>query len=171
MKICKECKIEKPLTEYYGNGSATECKDCAKKRVKLRTEELKKNPEWVEKEKIRAREKYYRLGYREKHKPSLIDKKRINQLHKQNFPEKFKARNASQRIQKSKKENHLHHWSYNQSHWKEVFELSNSEHSKAHRYMIYDQEFMMYRRTDTMELLDTREKHQDYIFNTIKDKL
>ena len=37
------------------------------------------------------------------------------------------------------------------------------DHNTAHRFIIYDQERMMYRRIDTLELLDTKEKHYDFI--------
>ena len=60
------------------------------------------------------------------------------------------------------KENHLHHWSYNKEHWKDCIELSEKEHNLAHRYMIYDQERMMYRDLDGI-LLDTKEAHLEYL--------
>ena len=34
---------------------------------------------------------------------------------------------------------------------------------KAHRFLIYDQERMMYRRYDTNVLLDTKEAHETFI--------
>ena len=60
------------------------------------------------------------------------------------------------------KGNHLHHWSYNNGHEKDVIELPLAAHYKAHRYMIYDPEQMMYRKLDGI-LLDTRDSHVAYI--------
>lgn len=56
-----------------------------------------------------------------------------------------------------------HHWSYNKEHAKDVIFLSKADHYKAHRFIIYDQERMMYRRCDTLELLDTKESHLEFI--------
>ena len=56
---------------------------------------------------------------------------------------------------------HLHHWSYNQEDWLDVIQLSIKEHHFLHRYIIYDQERMMYRGLDGV-LLDTKEKHLKY---------
>ena len=38
MKVCKECKVEKPLTDYYvhketSDGHLNKCKECVKQRV------------------------------------------------------------------------------------------------------------------------------------------
>ena len=93
MKTCKECKIKKDFSEFYGVQG--ECKECTKKRVSLREKKLREeNPDWHEKEKERAREKYHRLNYKEKHKPSAEKKKEIIDRYNSNHPEKRKAKNA-----------------------------------------------------------------------------
>ena len=79
-KICFKCNIDKPLSDYYkhkqmGDGHLNKCKDCTKKDTKERADELLKDPDWVEKEQARHREKYHRLDYREKHKPTPKQKK------------------------------------------------------------------------------------------------
>ena len=51
----------------------------------------------------------------------------------------------------------------------DVIELSILEHNKLHRYIIYDQERMMYRRCDNNVLLDTKEAHL-FFYNTLKSK-
>ena len=200
-KVCFKCEIEQPITEFYKHakmedGHLNKCKNCTKKDTKEREKILRSNPEWVEKEKKRAREKYHRLysnnsdknldseynvifmKKEEYVKHSKIvkqqwnilnrDKKRIyNNLYKNKYPEKYIARNKSKRLP-CEKGNQLHHWSYNEEHYKDVIELSVSDHALLHRNMVYDQERMMYRNTDGI-LLDTKESHIELI-NKLKQQ-
>lgn len=165
-KICFKCGVDKPLTDYYphkrmGDGHLNKCKECTKKDTKERADILLNNPEWVEQEQARHREKYYRLGYKEKHKPSADDKKKVMSAHWDKYPEKKAARSHVPNIKSAN--GHLHHWSYNEIHFKDVIDISTKNHYKAHRFIIYDQERKMYRRIDNNELLDTREKHIEWI--------
>lgn len=167
-KICIKCNVKKPISEYYGVQG--DCKSCVKERVKKRREELSKNPDWVEKEKRRHREKYHRLGYKEKHKPSSEKRRETMKKYRERYPEKYKAKNATQKLPRENN-SELHHWSYNDEHHTCVIELSTRDHNIAHRFMIYDQERMMYRRCDNGELLDTREKHEKFINARIQEEL
>lgn len=63
-----------------------------------------------------------------------------------------------------------HHWNYNRDHYKDVIWLTKKHHMKAHRFIIYDQEQMKYRRFDTGELLDTKERHENFIRHCIESK-
>jgi len=151
------------------DGHLNKCKDCTKKDSDKREKELRKNPNWVEKEKTRAREKYYRLGYKEIHKPSFENKKETMKRYNEKYPEKRKAKNINK--QKATTEgNELHHWSYSFENATSVIELTTRQHSKAHRFIYYDQERMMYRRIDNNELLDSKEKHEDWIMWCIINK-
>jgi hypothetical protein len=152
------------------DGHLGKCKDCTKKDSDKREKELRKNPEWLEKEKIRGRDKYFRLGYKNIYKQSKESKKMSITKHRNLYPEKYLAKNASQHFKKENKGNHWHHWSYNKQHYKDVIELSILEHNKLHRYIVYDQERMMYRRCDNNQLLDTKEMHIEF-YNTLKSKL
>ena len=165
-KICFKCNLLQPLSNYYkhkrmGDGHLNKCKDCTKKDTKNRHGVLIQDAEWVLKEQKRHREKYYRLGYKEKHKPSFESKKKYIEKYKNAYPEKYKALMKSNRIVSVN--GHNHHWSYNEEHYKDVIDLTPKDHAKAHRFIVYDQERMMYRRFDTNELLDTRQKHEDFI--------
>jgi hypothetical protein len=170
-KICFKCNIDKPLSEYYvhpqmGDGHLNKCKDCTKKDTQNRTNILMKSPEFVQSEKDRGRLKYHRLGYVNKYKPTKESKKEIMRRYYEKYPEKKIAGIVSQRIFPRIKGNNMHHWSYNKEHLKDVIELSVKDHNTAHRFIIYDQERMMYR-TLNGELLDTKERHIEYINKVI----
>ena len=67
MKKCRKCNKLKPLDSYYkhkkmSDGHLNICISCTKKRISEREKKLRENPEWVEKEKERGREKNHRLG-------------------------------------------------------------------------------------------------------------
>lgn len=171
-KVCFKCNIEKPLTEYYkhkymADGHLNKCKICTKKDTSKRTKELISTPEGLEKERKRHREKYYRLNYKEKHKPDYESKKKTMERYNKKYPEKVKCKNISQRIKPKKKGNHLHHWSYNLEHAKDVIELSVSDHNKIHRFLKYDKKTFMYKDLSG-NLLDSRIEHENYINKVIR---
>lgn len=156
MKECTECGDIKDYGEFYG--VSAKCKECTKKRVRERERRLRaSDPDFVEKEKKRSREKYHRLGYREKQYE--WDKKRpwVNSSTYKNL----------HRDKKAKPGNELHHWSYNEEHLADVFEFTASDHGKIHRYIKFDNEKLMFR-TLNGELLDTKAKHLEY-YKSIKD--
>ena len=157
MKVCIKCKVKKEKSEFYPTQG--DCKDCVKARVKARTDILKQDPEWLEKERLRGREKYHRLGCK---KPSPSQKKKAMDTYIAKFPEKAASRSMSSHLKPQVKGNHLHHWSYNDEHFKSVIELSVSDHNLLHRYIIYDQERRMYRNLQG-SLLDTKESHIEII--------
>jgi hypothetical protein len=166
MKRCFKCGKEKGIDEFYkhpamGDGHLGKCIECAKRDVKERADRLSQDQSYIIKERKRGREKYYRLGYREKHKTNSIDKKISMKKYIEKYPEKQRARCVSQKI-KAPDGLEKHHWSYSEKHNKDVLFLTVQDHSRLHRYMIYDQERMMYRTTDGV-LLDSREKHEKHL--------
>jgi len=168
MKKCFRCGLEKPLSEFYkhskmADGHLNKCKDCAKKDVSDRYIEKSEDASFLEKERARGREKFRRL-YAGKGSADPVASKK----YKEKYPEKRKAHLAAQRLKEDGKENH--HWSYLEEHHLDVIFLTKKNHNKAHRFIIYDQERKMYRRTDTNELLDTKERHDKYIRDCILNK-
>jgi hypothetical protein len=173
-KICFKCLVDKPLSDYYkhaqmGDGHLNKCKVCTKKDTKDRHNILLNDPNWVESEQKRHREKYYRLSYKDKHRPTPEQKRVVMKRYTDKYPEKTFANSATQRMFREDGYE-LHHWSYNKEHWRDVIHITYKNHYKAHRFIIYDQERMMYRRIDNNELLDTKEKHEEWIFWCIKNK-
>lgn len=139
-----------------GDGHLNKCKDCTKKDTKDRLEIKLSDPEWYEGEKERHREKYYRLGYRERHKPTKENKKVTQSRYYEKYPEKTKRPTS-----KTPPGMNAHHWSYLPENIKNTILISTKDHYKLHRNIQYIQELMCYV-SKNGNLLDTREKHVKY---------
>lgn len=170
MKKCFKCGIEKELTGFYKHkqmldGHLNKCIDCTKNDVKIRYNELSSDELFIEKERKRGRNKYHRL-YEGTGKAKPDNIRRYHSL----YPEKKKAYSMSGKIISPQPGLEKHHWSYNEEHYKDLIFITKKHHMKAHRFIVYDQERMMYRRYDTNELLDTKEKHESFILFCIENK-
>ena len=168
-KKCFKCGKLKDVNDFYihprtSDGHLGKCKKCSKQDSQNTYYRKIVNPVWAESERIRNREKAKRLG--KTWKQPNAEQERIWQLnYREKYPEKIKAKNGAQYINHTTGY-HNHHWSYLKEHYKDVIELSASNHAKIHRYIKYDQERMMYRKLDGV-LIDSRESALKY-YDTLK---
>ena len=158
-KVCiAECGLEKPITEFYKHprmsfGVDSKCKDCVKQRTKLRHHKLmEENPNFLEEERERHKEKYHRLGYKESQKEWDKNKPWKNTSTYKNL----------RRTLSIPREFELHHWNYNDEYLKDVFILNIRDHKVLHRSLLLDLEKRVFYLEDGT-YLDTKEKHAEYI--------
>lgn len=166
MKKCIKCTKEQTIDNFYkhkqmSDGHINKCKNCCIKESKIHKLECIKDDNWLKNERLRNREKYYRLNYKDSQKPTNKKAKLYKDNYRVKYPEKYLAKMATQRLEK-KEGYQLHHWSYLEEHYKDIISLSIKDHAIAHRYLIYDQERCQYRSLEGV-LLDSKESHNQYI--------
>jgi len=134
------------------DGYLGKCKVCTKKDSSIRLEILISNPDGLEKERKRHREKYEKLNYKEMQKIWDKDKpwkklpiyKNLNK--KLNVPKGFE----------------IHHWNYNDKYLEDVFIMPIKQHRQSHRFLTLEISKKMF--TDLNgDLLATKENHKNYL--------
>ena len=157
-KKCFKCGNILPLDCFYKHnqmkdGHLNKCIDCAKKDVTKKYFENIKIKEYVEKERIRCREKYKRLGYVNSNKKEYLNKHILKSCHRFIKCRGYEIKNKE-----------LHHWNYLYPH--SMFILSRRQHKLIHKNITYSQELNCFITKDNI-LLDTKEKHNLYIIDTL----
>lgn len=159
MKTCFKCKIEKPLNEFYKHpkmldGHVNKCKVCNKKDVTENYFKKSENPEVVAKERLRCKDKYKRLNYKELQKK--WDEKRA-------WKKESILKNLNKKL-KIEKGFECHHWNYNSDFFESVFILEIKQHKKAHSFLIFDYNLKIFK-TDKGEYLNTKTEHLNYLMS------
>jgi hypothetical protein len=167
-KKCFKCGNEYPISQFYkhkqmADGYLNKCKGCTKEDASFHLKRrIASSPIFLEKERARGRAKYHRL-----YSPNASGELRTSKNpYEKKFPEKEPARKRASSV-KAPVGHEKHHWSYIVSDGADVIFLTPEQHKKAHRFLVYDQERMMYRNLDGV-LLDTRGRHETYIRHMIE---
>ena len=164
MKKCIKCNVDKDLAQFYKHkgmkdGRLNKCKDCCKKESRDNQYLKSQDEEWVLKERERSRDKYHRLNYSEKQK---------DQVKKYPWKKSFKIKNLNRNL-KVPKGFECHHWNYNDDYLEDVFILDKKTHSRLHTKMYLDLDLKIFISKEDNILLDTREKHSDFIDKFLKE--
>lgn len=132
------------------DGHLNKCIDCTKADEKQRYYKNRENDAYVEKERLRGREKYLRLGYVNKCS-EMQRAKKAKFIGLRGARKKFKL-NLPRQIE-------LHHWNYNIL--TEVIALDRRLHKRVHSLMAFDMDkgYYIYEGRP----LDTIEKHLEIV--------
>lgn len=161
-KRCFKCGRELPLSSFYkhpqmGDGHLNKCKDCTKQDVRKDYDRKSGNPNWVEKERARGREKYHRLGY-------VSRRTERKQIKEKMFKQMKTVRKVINSCLTPDKE--LHHWNYNQRY--SLIALDKRLHHRLHSVIELNLEEGIYYHNG--EKLDTIEKHLAVIKQVCEDR-
>ena len=106
-----------------GDGHLNKCKDCTKKDAAENTAKKSHDIEWMEKQRIRGREKYRRLGYKDKYKRKHSEMSNVSRFYK--------------KLGLTLQGCELHHWNYN--FLKDVIAIPINIHRKLHNRLQFDE--------------------------------
>lgn len=91
-KTCRKCKKSHPLFEFYKHKRMTDghlniCKGCTKRRIRKDYAANIKDPDWLQKERARCRERNQRLGYADKYRARTSEQKKRVRAYRQRWLE------------------------------------------------------------------------------------
>jgi hypothetical protein len=132
------------------DGHVNKCKICNKIDVKKDYYRKSIDFNFIENERIRCKEKYHRLNYKERQK--VWNEKRPHT--KSNI---YKGLNKKHKIPKGFE---IHHWNYLDVFLEDFFILPINQHRKSHTFLNKINHIF---EGLNGELLDTREKHFNYL--------
>jgi hypothetical protein len=165
-KKCICCGLEQGKDKYYKHsgmidGLLNKCKDCCKKQARDRYSVLSQSDDWLEKEKLRSKEKYHRLNYKNK---QLENNKKYEW--KQSCEYKGLRKWWESRHGKVLSNIELHHWSYDQKYLRDIILMKKKEHRRLHQLLKLDLNNKIFLVKETNESLDTKQKHIDFIIKS-----
>jgi len=148
MKKCFKCGIEKELDEFYKHpgmtdGHLNKCKDCNKLDVKENYLIKSKDSLWLEKERSRGRDKYYRLY--------VGRKPRYRRLRNEHIKDMFDVPilNGEE----------MHHWNYEKEYSGSLIILNRRLHKRLHSLLSMGENKNIYYFRG--EALNNKQKHID----------
>ena len=107
----------------------------------------------MEAERVRGREKFHRLKYKERHKELSPTAEWTSNYVYLSFRKKLKIDNA---------DIELHHWNYNNEFLTDVVKMNIRHHRRLHSHLFLDIDKRIFKDVEG-NYLDTKEKHLAYI--------
>lgn len=137
------------------DGHLNKCKECTVKDSNTRYDVKKNDPAWMESERERGRKKYEKYQYRSSHADN---------------PDKRKAKGLTSHV-RGKDGNEYHHWSYAIENAKDTILIPRTVHRHLHKRLEYLEDLKCYKVKETNQVLDTKEKHIDYLITNYGESI
>ena len=157
-KKCFKCGRVLPISEFYkhpqmADGHLNKCKDCTKSDTHNNYVDNRKKEDYVEKERARGRDKYWRLYSPKKNNP------RIGHSAATSFSGTRNTRKFYKRRGIDIGDWEFHHWNYNKRN--DVFAIPHRGHVLAHRFLTFDNESGLFYYEG--KLLKTKAEHRAFL--------